>query len=406
MIVIVGAGIVGLTFAAALVKMQIPVTIVESQLPEFEWSPQQLDAKVSAINNTSRNILINLGVWSHIPADSFCPLRGMQVWDHQGGGEIHFDSAQIGQPQMGFIIENRALIKTLWQHLQGNPLVNMICPGRPLSIVRGENQVQLLLDDQTVIPTQLLVGADGSRSWVREEMGVSLKERSYQQQAIIAVVESELPHQMMARQSFLSSGPLGILPLANGHLNAIVWSNEQLNADWLLSLSSTDFNRELGLALSYRLGKMTCLTPLKVIPLIMRHAEEYVQPHLALMGDAAHTIHPLAGQGVNLGLLDAAALAQVIVQAQRKDQDIGSIRVLKNYQRWRKGNNLCMSAAMRGFKELFGFEAPWLVELRSQGLNFTNHNDWIKQALIRYATGQQGDLPELALPPMSPPSGE
>lgn len=120
MIVIVGAGIVGLTFAAALVNMQIPVTIVESQLPELEWSPQQLDAKVSAINNTSQNILINLSVWSHIPPDSFCPLRSMQVWDHRGGGEIHFDSAQIGKAQMGFIIENRALIKTLWQHLHGN----------------------------------------------------------------------------------------------------------------------------------------------------------------------------------------------------------------------------------------------------------------------------------------------
>lgn len=397
MIVIVGGGMVGLVLAAALARVKIPVTIIENQIPSLQWQPENLDARVSAINNASQNILMNLGVWSKILPASQSPLRGLQVWDHVGGGQIEFDSADIGKAQLGFIVENRAIVKALWEHLSSEPLVKILCPAKPMKIVRESDILQLQLEDQTLISAQLIIGADGAQSWVREQMGVMLMERPYQQQAIVAVIDIEKPHQMLAYQSFLPSGPLGVLPLAHPNQCAMVWSNDLPDAQRLLSLSQADFNRELSLALSYRLGKMTCLSDLKTIPLIMRHAKDYVQPRLALIGDAAHSIHPLAGQGANLGFLDAAVLAQVIAEAQAKNQDIGGLRVLKRYQRWRKGDNLLMLAAMRGFKELFGLNSSWIVQLRSQGLNITDHTHWLKHVFMRHAMGQQGDLPELAM---------
>lgn len=396
MIVIVGGGMVGLVLAAALARAQWPVTVVETRLPELQWETTSLDARVSAINNVSQQILINLSIWPHIRPESYAPLRGLRVWDHLGGGEIHFDSAGIGEAQLGFIIENRALIKALWENLAAEKNVTFLCPQQPAKIIHTGTQLQLQLEDQTLIPAQLIIGADGSHSWVREAMGVTLCERSYEQQALLAVVHTVRSHQHLGWQSFLPTGPLGVLPLADSQTTAIVWSNTLPAAERLMQLSAADFNQELSAALGYHLGAMTVLTPLKRIPLIMRHAQEYVQPRLALVGDAAHTIHPLAGQGVNLGFLDAAVLVHVLNQAREKHQDVGSLRVLQRYQRWRKADNELMLAAMRGFKELFGHNTAWLVQLRSQGLRWVNQTNFIKNPLMRYAMGRQADLPPLA----------
>lgn len=396
MIVIVGGGIVGLVLAAALARANFPVTLVETKLPELQWENSSLDARVSAINAVSQQILVNLDIWQHINPAAITPLWGLTVWDHTGGGEIHFDSADIGEPQLGFIVENRALIKALWAHLAALPQVTLLCPGQPQKIIHNAAQLQLQLADQTLIPAQLIVGADGGHSWVRAEMGVNAHERSYQQQALVAVVHTVRAHQNRGWQSFLPAGPLGVLPLADPQTTAIVWSNTLPEAQRLMALTPLDFNQELSTALTNRLGAMTCLTPPQAIPLMMRHAEDYVQPHLALVGDAAHTIHPLAGQGVNLGLLDAAVLAEVLMTAREKRQDLGSLRVLRRYQRWRKGDNALMLAAMRGFKELFAAQSPWLVHCRSQGLNLTDHAGFLKNVIMRYAIGRSDDLPDLA----------
>jgi len=239
----------------------------------------------------------------------------------------------------------------------------------------------------------LIIGADGGQSWVRAQMGVPVTERPYDQQALVAVLKTEKTHQQMGWQSFLPTGPLGLLPLADDHTMAMVWSNDLAVAERLSALDEKTFNRELSAALNHRLGELHCLTKPVAIPLIMRHVDQYVQPRLALVGDAAHTIHPLAGQGVNLGLMDAACLAQVLVDAQNKQQDIGSLRVLRRYQRWRKGDNALMLAAMRGFKDLFGSKKPGLMQLRSQGFNQVNQLGCVKNAFMRYAMGWQGELP-------------
>lgn len=396
MIVIVGAGMVGLVLATALARANFAVTLVETHTPELQWPKNQWDARVSAINAVSQQILLNLEIWSQLSPETYAPLRGLHVWDHQGGGEIHFDSAEIGEKQLGFIVENRALIKALWENLATFKNVSILCPRRPEKIIHTPALLQLQLDDQTLIPAQLIIGADGGHSWVRDEMAVNVKERSYDQQALVAVVHCVRGHQNIGWQSFLPTGPLGVLPLADSQTTAIVWSNTLPSAQRLMALSAMDFNRELSVALNHRLGEMNCLTAPKQIPLVMRHAQDYVQPRCALIGDAAHTTHPLAGQGVNLGFLDAAVLAQVLMEARQKQQDLGSLRVLRRYQRWRKGDNTLMLAAMRGFKELFAADSAWLVQLRSQGLNLTDQAGFIKNAIMRYAMGRQGDLPALA----------
>ncbi len=397
MIVIVGGGIVGLTLAAALAKSSVPITLVETKLPSLqEKKENDLDSRVSAINLTSQRILANLGIWSQLSAASVSPLRKLRVWDHLGGGEITFDSAEIGTAELGFIVENRVLIKILWQHLQNFTHVRLLCPKQPEQIIYEPQQLKLQFTDQSDISADLIIGADGSDSWLRKQMAIPVYKRSYQQQAIIAVAGCEKPHQETGWQSFLPDGPLGVLPLANSHQVAIVWSTSLQHAEELMHLPLLDFNFQLTQALKQRLGKMELLTDLKVLPLVMSHAREYVKPRLALIGDAAHTIHPLAGQGINLGLMDAACLAQVLLEAGEKGSDIGSLRTLRRYQRWRKGYNCTMQMAMLGFKELFAAGPTWLVQCRSQGLNIMDQMQLLKNKIMYYAVGEQGDLPNLA----------
>lgn len=396
MIVIIGAGMVGLVLATALAKAKFSVTLIETHPPVWRQQENDYDARVSAINQISQQILQNLKIWESLPAPAYAPLRALRVWDSLGGGEIFFDSAEIGESQLGFIVENRALIQIMWENLQNFSNVTILSPCKPLAIAQSPAALEIILENQNPVFAELIIGADGSHSWVREQMAVKIQERSYDQQAIIAVVHSVLSHQNTAWQSFLPTGPLGVLPLADAQTTAIVWSNTVLEAQRLMSLPSSDFNAELSAALNHRLGMMNALTPLKQIPLIMRHAQEYVQFRLALIGDAAHTIHPLAGQGVNLGMMDAAVLAQVLIEAKEKHQDLGGVRVLRRYQRWRKGDNTLMLAAMRGFKELFAGKNRCLVECRSQGLNLTDKIPFIKNSIMHYAIGRQGDLPDLA----------
>ncbi len=396
MIVIIGAGMVGLVLATALAKAKFPITLIETHPPVWREQENLYDPRVSAINPVSQQILQNLEIWELLPVKAYAPLRALRVWDHLGGGEIFFDSAEIGEPQLGFIVENQALIKIMWENLQNFSHVTILSPSQPLAIVHSPAGIEVILENHSPVWAELVIGADGSHSWVREQMAIKIQERSYEQQAIIAVAHSVLSHQNTGWQSFLPTGPLGVLPLADEQTTAIVWSNSLLEAQRLMSLSSSDFNAELSAALNNRLGMMNALTSLKQIPLVMRHAQEYVQARLALIGDAAHTIHPLAGQGVNLGMMDAAVLAQVIIEAKQKNQDIGGLRVLRRYQRWRKGDNTLMLAAMRGFKELFAGNNRCLVECRSQGLNLTDKIPLIKNRIMHYAMGRQGELPVLA----------
>jgi 2-octaprenylphenol hydroxylase len=258
-----------------------------------------------------------------------------------------------------------------------------------------DEAVRLELNNGEVLQTRLLVGADGARSWVREQCGIAVTSTDYHQRAVVATVRTEQPHRDTAWQRFLPGGPLAFLPLPEGYCS-IVWSTTPEHADALLAMDETAFCAALTDAFAARLGKVQSAVGRAAFPLSAQHAGRYVQPRIALVGDAAHTIHPLAGQGVNLGFADSAALAEVLIAALQKRQDIGSLGVLRRYERWRKGENLLMLEVMTGFQKLFGSELTAVRQARNLGLNLVQRLMPVKNLIIRRAMGLQGDLPALA----------
>ncbi|WP_423063090.1 UbiH/UbiF/VisC/COQ6 family ubiquinone biosynthesis hydroxylase [Candidiatus Paracoxiella cheracis] len=396
-VTIVGGGMVGLLFAALLADAKIKTAVIESHKPTMRWAKTDIDSRVSAVNVVSQRILKNVNVWSAIDLNSYSPLTALKVWDAIGGAEIDFDSADTGAPALGAIVENREIVRALWQHLEHNEYVDFYCPHKGKNIVNDEAFVEITLDDEQKIRSQLIVGADGASSWVRQQMSGDMHERSYDQNAVVAVVETEEPHQQTGWQAFLPDGILALLPLANVHHCAIVWSTETERANHLVAMSAQDFNREINNEFGLRLGQIKLLNEPKAIPLVMRHVKKYVEPRIALIGDAAHTIHPLAGQGVNLGFMDAACLAQCIIEANENHRDIGSLRPLRRYERWRKGDNVMMIVTMRGFKELFGSSSSLIIQARNMGLNFADRSDLIKNCFMRIAMGESVDLPVSAI---------
>ena len=394
-IAINGAGMVGAALACALGDSGLSVVVIEPREPVLNWPEGSLDLRVSAITAASEQVFRHLDTWSAMVERGVCPFRDMEVWDAGGSGSIHFDAADIGQAQLGHVIENRVIQAALLERLRGLDNIDLLTPAQLESATVTENQVQLQLDNSQSVTTRLLVGADGGNSRVRSEAGIATQGWNYQQRAIVANVETELPHQNCAWQRFLSSGPLAFLPLASGH-SAIVWSTTTEQADALLAMDEAEFKTVLGQAFEHRLGQIISSSERAAFPLRLQHARQYVQHRIALVGDAAHTIHPLAGQGVNLGLLDAAALAEVINDANRAGKDIGKQHVLRRYERWRKGDNLLIMGIMDGFKRLFGTGNAPLRWLRNSGLSLTDATTPVKNMIMLRAMGLKGDLPSLA----------
>ena len=387
-IIIVGGGIIGLTLALALAKENINLAIIESKEPVLEWLPILQDPRVSAINLASLRIFEKLGIWNQLKEGSYGPLRRLTVWDHLGGGGISFDSAEAGAPVCGYIVENRALVRELWNNLK--LLENVACfyLHQASELWRTHNKVQLILADGQKIQGDLLIGADGTKSWVRDQIGMAINYHDYHQDALITVVKSEYSHQDTAWQNFLTTGPIAYLPLADKHHGAIVWSNERNEINRLTSIEKTSLNFEIANALDQKLGGIEVITEVSTFPLVMRHAKEYISDRVALIGDAAHTIHPLAGQGANLGLLDAACLYDIICKSIASRQDVGNSQNLKQYQRWRKTENLIMENAMTLFNQMFSNSSSLITTLRSQGLNLIDQCGFIKNWIMDYAMGK------------------
>ncbi len=384
-IVIVGGGLVGLSLAAALGASDLSVAILEARQPVVDWPADSIDLRVYAITRESQNLFERVGAWpAMLPKAG--PFRDMRVWDSGGNGDIHFSSADLGEPYLGHILESRVIEKALLDVIAGLSHVQRFCPATVKAFGDLADGHRIELEDGRTLRARLLVGADGKHSKVRDYAGIHVHISDYGQQAMVAVVATERAHAETAWQRFLPTGPLAFLPLADGR-SSIVWSATSDEAERLLELDEPNFCTALGEAFEQRLGSVTACGERVLFPLQRQYAEHYVAPRIALVGDASHVIHPLAGQGVNLGLKDVRELASTLLDSRKRERDIGSLPVLRRYERARKGDNMATMLAMDGFKHLFASRIAPLRWARNFGLNLVDAAQPVKNQIMRAAMG-------------------
>lgn len=396
-IIIVGSGIVGATAALALAKnTTLRIGIIDSQPISTEWQSEKQDHRVSAISLASQRIFQKLNIWKDIKEKRISPYQHMHVWEENSKGQLNFDASSLNESHLGCIVEDSVIKTSLYRAFQHYPNLHCLFPLQLVSLQNKLNDVELVAADGNVYSAQLLIAADGAHSWVREKVGIQLKTHDYEHTAIVATVKTTLSHQGTAWQRFLKTGPLAFLPLQDVHTSSIVWSTQSAHAAELLAMDDVTFKKSLSDAFENKLGDVVAVSARYSFPLQMRHAKNYVQARIALIGDAAHTLHPLAGQGVNLGLLDAACLVGVITDALSKQRQFSSFSTLRKYERWRKGDNLVMLSMVGMLKQLFMSDKIFLQALRGLGLKFTDRNSFLKDFFTKYALGCRGDLPSMA----------
>lgn len=405
-LIIVGAGMVGATLALALADTELKIAVVDAlPLDQPVARPAETasgyDPRVSAVSAASERIFSRLGVWPLIAPDRRCAYRQMCVWDAEGTGEIRFDAHELNENRLGHIIENVRIQQALLDRLAATGIA-MLGGRRIETLVRDDQGWRLKLTTGDELCTPLIVAADGGRSKVRELAGFELREWDYLHHAVVTTVQLAEPHQDTAWQRFLPTGPLAFLPLPDqdgAHYCSIVWSLLPGEANRVMALDDPAFAAEIGLAMEGRLGRVIAADPRQCIELRQRHAKSYAMQGLVLVGDAAHTIHPLAGQGVNIGLLDAAELNDVLRAAIQRSETLADLSVLQRYERGRIGANLGMMAAMEGFERLFHADALPLRWLRNAGMQWLDQQGKLKSMVMRRAMGLDGSLPSLAKDP-------
>lgn len=393
-IVIVGGGMVGAALACAVACSDLRIAVIDSVEPQ-NFDNDECDLRVSSLTLGSKAIFETVGAWQDMTRQRVSCVDAMEIWDEGGSGSIRFDSAEMGQACLAYIIENRVILKALLNRMKAIHNIEYLAPVQIETIATDDKEARVVLESGESLQASLIVGADGANSLVRKLSGIETDGWSFEQKAIVATVKSELGHERIARQRFLATGPLAFLPLDDAHYCSIVWSVDSDRADTLFALDDAEFNTTLQQAFGDRLGAVKLVSQRAMFPLIAAHAKQYVAERIVLVGDAAHRIHPLAGQGLNLGLGDIAVLAEVLVEAGQQGHDIGAHKVLRRYERWRKGGNALMLGAMDGFKQLFGSDNDVVRGLRNFGLELTDGLPSVKNRIMRYAAGQSGDLPKL-----------
>jgi len=398
-VAIVGGGMVGLATAIGLANADLNVVVIDAGETQAVSGEPKL--RVSAVNKASQQLLENLGAWQYIDDSRVSPYQKMSVWDKDGLGKIEFDAHSISEAYLGSIIENDAISYALAKraseisnltHLQGQRLER---------IAFGEREAWLTLAGGDNISAAVVVAADGANSWVREQCNIPLTFWDYGHHAIVATVRTELAHDATARQAFLPGGPLAMLPLYDDNLCSIVWSVSPDQAEQLLALDDIEFGKTLTAALDGRLGLCQVISERQSFPLRMRYARHFARHRLVLAGDAAHTIHPLAGQGVNLGFLDAASIIDTFSQLHEQGKDLGEYSHLRALERWRKAEAMEMIATMEGFKRLFAGSNPLKKAMRDIGLTLVDNVAGLKTVFIKQAMGNKMTLPKLCREPIS-----
>lgn len=394
-VVIVGGGVVGATAALALAKhSSLKIALLDAQTISHEWQDQKIDHRVSAISLASQKIFEKLKVWEKIRAKRVSHYSHMHVWE-EGFAKIDFDCTDVRANSLGCIVEDTVLRSSLHAAIRECGNINLLYAMSLSELHEKPDVIELVAAHNQKITAKLLVAADGAHSWVREQVKVPLKTVDYQHTAIVATVKTQLQHQATAWQRFSATGTLAFLPLRDPHLSSIVWSTLPQHAEELLAQDDTLFKKSLGEAFSHKLGDVLLVDKRYHFPLRMRHAKNYVKHRIALIGDAAHTIHPLAGQGVNMGLQDAICLSSVVLNALNKNRDFASFATLRRYERPRKTDNLIMLTAVDVLKKLFMSDKKNILQLRHFGLNFTDNASWLKNFFTNYALGSRQEKVEL-----------
>ena len=403
-VAIVGAGMVGAALALALAREGFDVAVIEPRAPAPWRGEDEVDLRVVALAPSSIDLFGRLDVWTSIASARACAYRRMYVWDALAPGELNFDAADSGESALGWIVENRLVQHALWQLLQANGRIAMHCPARVTATEADAQRRTLMLDDGKSVPARLVVAADGADSALRGLVGIATRDRDYAQRAIVAHVATERPHESTAWQRFLPGGTLAFLPLADGRplaaipglrgtwaparRSSIVWSVPDAEAARLLALDDAKFCAELGAAFDFRLGPITQTTPRAAFPLRMRVAERYLAPRFALIGDAAHVVHPLAGQGVNLGLRDAVELAAVLVTARDEKKDFAAESTLRRFERSRRSDNALSAYAFDAIQRTFGSKRMPLAALRGAALAAVDCVAPLKRTFANHAAGR------------------
>jgi len=393
-VVIVGGGMVGAAVACAMGGSSLKVAVLENSLPQAFAEDQPHDLRVSALSIASKNILESVGAWQGILNRRFCPFRRMRVWET--AGDTEFCSDDINYPELGYIVENRVTQLALLERLQDFSNIELICPAVINRINYHPGKLsEVELGDGRLLSARLLIAADGGQSRVRQSVGIGVTSWDYQQHALVIYIETAYGQQDITWQRFVPTGPQAFLPLT-GHHGSIVWYNSPDEVKRLQELSPDELKHELMKAFPDCLGEVTQILGTASFPLKRQHAQNYVKPGVALVGDAAHTINPLAGQGVNIGLLDAAALAEVVLEAVNKHLDIADTAILKRYEQMRRVENLKMMTVMDVFYQVFSNEILPVKFLRNLGLGLAERILPAKNKVMRSAMGLEGNLPKLA----------
>ncbi len=401
-VIIVGAGSAGLTLALLLAQAEhssaLSITVLDQGPAPVPGSPTL--QRVSALNLAAERLLSKLGVWACLSAKP--AYQQMQVWEADSFARINFSAADEGQQALGYMIDNEELRQQLYQKVQSYPQIQCRFEARIKDIHLTEQQSLLTLADGSLLLAKLLVGADGAESQVRKSLQLTQNFWDYDHHAVVATIRTEQPHQQTARQVFLPSGPLALLPLADPKLCSIVWSTSPQQAAELCGCDETLFNQQLTAASQAVLGVLKVDSHRTSYPLKMRYARQWQRQQAVLVADAAHTIHPLAGQGMNLGLMDVAALAELIDQQMASSGQPVSSRMLRQYERWRKAEAQQLIAAMELFKRGFMAPQPLLKLVRAVGMKMTDQLPAVKSKIMAAALGNQGDLPKIARPELIP----
>lgn len=392
-VLIVGGGFVGGALACALAEAGLHSVVIEAGDPEAALA-RGFDARASAIALTSQRLLQRIGVWEKLASEA-APMLDIRVSEGNSPLFLHYDHRDVGDDPFGYMLENQVLRRALLQRMRELPAVSLLAPARLATLERGAGGVRAILADGRRIEAPVVVAAEGRDSRLREEAGIRITRWSYGQTAIVTTVEHERPHRFVANEHFLPAGPFAILPLRPETRSSIVWTERAALAPVIMALDDAGFTRELRRRFGSFLGAVRPVGPRFSHPLSLQYAAAATAPRLALSGDALHAMHPIAGQGLNMGFRDVAALFDVLTQAREQLLDLGSAPVLARYQRWRRFDNTLMLAMTDGLNRLFSNDIAPLRLARDLGLAAVQRMPPLKRLFMRHAMGTVGELPQL-----------